>query len=261
MNGLLIAGLILLVVVHQWQQGKLAVVTGTETTTASALNDLWNDYRSRGGGPFQHQAELKGTTETDQPLVSEIAGQECVFYRMSVERQWEEDYWETDSRTGRRERRTRTGSDTVASNERHVAFSLRDGTGAIPVDASGAEFDAVQVASQFQPGEPGGSMLSFGGFSVSVGNILLGGGRRTLGYRFQEWVVPVGHPVYVLGMVRDVNGALRVGRPNDREGRFLISTRSEEEIVRSGRTTLTALKVGALVCFLVGVGLILGGVF
>lgn len=252
---LLVIGVVLVFVLRS-QQGKLADIIGTETTTVASLKDLLKEFRERGGGQFQHQAELNGVIETENPLVSELAGQECVHYRMRVEREWEEDYWETDSRTGRRERRTRRGSDAMASNERSVPFDLRDETGVIGVDPQGADIETTQVVDRFEPGEWRGETLSFGGFSLSLGG-MLSGGRRTLGYRFQEWLTPLGQKAYLLGTIRDTNGELRVCRAPEGKSRFLVSLRSEEELVRSIRGAVTWLQVGIGVCLVGGLALII----
>ena len=259
---MLIAGIALLVIGAglvlglRAQQGKLTDILGTETTTVAGLQELLREFRERGGGQFQYQAELSGAIEADRPLISELAGQECVHYRMRVDREWEEEYWETDARTGRRELRTRRGCDTMASNERAVPFFLRDATGAIRVDPEGADIETTQVVDRFEPGEHPGGQISFGGFSLFLGSSP-GGGRRTLGYRFQEWLTPVGHQAYLLGTVRDVAGGLRVCRPPEGKSRFLVSLRSEEELVRSIRHAMTWLQVAIAICFLFGLGLIL----
>ena len=146
----------------------------------------------------------------------------------------------------------------MASNERSVPFRLRDATGAILVDPEGAEIETVQAVERFEPGEWSGDVISFGGFTLSLGGARAAN-RRTLGYRFQEWVTPLGHAAYVLGTARDLNGELRVCRSPEGKSRFLVSLRSEEELVRSLRSTLTALQVGMVVALLAGVGLVVAG--
>ncbi|MBI3947473.1 MAG: E3 ubiquitin ligase family protein [Armatimonadetes bacterium] len=253
---LLLLGIIL-VFVYRSQQRKLGDIAGTETTTVAALRSLLEDFRQRGGGAFQYQAELKGTIECESPLTSELAGEKCVHYRLRVEREWEEDYWETDSRSGRREQRTRRGSDTVSSNERSLPFLLRDGTGAIHVDPAGADIETVQVMDRYEPGSPSGGVLSLGGFQISIG--LPGGGRRTLGHRFQEWVTPVGRSAYVLGPVREREGELILARLPEGGRRFLVCLRSEEEMVRSLRSALMGLRAGIVIALLAGIGLLVAG--
>ncbi|MDH7569195.1 MAG: GIDE domain-containing protein, partial [Armatimonadota bacterium] len=140
---------VVLILVHRAQQRKLSEVVATETTAVSDLQALARDFRERGGGVFQYQTELKGVIECAAPLTSELGGERCVAYRTRVERHWEEDYWETNPRSGRRERRTRQGTDVVAANERRVPFLLRDATGVLEIDPQGAELECVQSVDRF----------------------------------------------------------------------------------------------------------------
>jgi hypothetical protein len=128
---------------------------------------------------------------------------------------------------------------------------VRDETGAVEVDPEGAPVEGVKVLSKFEPGDHGPS-ISIGGFKLSLGAI--GGGRRTIGYRMEEVALPPGTRVYVLGEARDDGGRLRVARPAATGGRFIITVRSEEQLLKSARTgskvsgiIAAALAVGAVV--------------
>jgi E3 ubiquitin ligase len=79
----------------------------------------------------------------------------------------------------------------------------------------------------------------------------LGGGAHTLGYRYEEKILPVDLPVYVLGAAQEDG---QVGAPFQKgEGeRFLMSYRSEEQLEKT-------YKRDALWQGLVAVGLFLFG--
>ncbi len=246
-------------------QGRKAYqMQTTETSSAADLARLASDIaREIGGGSFAQTAELKGTIECDEPLAAEMSGAECVWYRSTVTREYEESFTERDA-DGKTRSGTRRGSETVSSNERRVPFRVRDATGACEVDPEGASMDGERVLSRFEPGDRGSS-LSFGGFTVRLGGV--GAGRRTIGYRLEEWAVPTGRAAYVLGEARDDGGRLRVGKPTAKGGRFLVSLKSEEELVRaakSGSTVLTVLAglsaaAAVTVLILVLTGVIRGG--
>jgi len=174
---------------------------------------------------------------------------------MRVEREYEETYYENDAQ-GRRQRRTRTGSDTVAANQRFAPFLVDDTTGQILVDPEGAEFVAEQVVSRFEPGgDNAAGEIRLGSFSLALPS--LSGDRRTLGYRFEEEAIPVGRDIYVLGEAAETNGELRVRKP--REGQFIISLKDEEELVRQGQSSAAWMLAGSVVCILLGLGLLVAG--
>lgn len=237
------------------QRRKAYAMKSTETSTAADLRVLADSVAKEiGAGSFNQVTEVKGTSECDVPLTGELSGTACVHYAMSVVREWEETAWKTDA-NGNRTQETRRGSDTVASNARGVRFRVRDATGAVDVDPAGAKVVGEKVVSSFQPGEPAGGSISFGGFRLGLPGF--GGGRRTVGYRYEETIVPVGAMVYVLGEAVDAGGTLCVRRPAKKDAKFLVSTASEEELVGRAGAAARGLSIGAAVSLVAGAALAL----
>jgi hypothetical protein len=226
-------------------QGKKALdIASTETSTAAGMAQEAADVaREIGAGSFTKVAEVKGTVECSAPLMAEMSGIDCVWYRSTVVREYEESYTESDSE-GRTKTGTRRGSETVSTNERRIRFMVRDATGTTEVDPDGGPIDGERVLSRFEQGEVGPA-LSIGGFSLSLSAI--GGGRRTLGYKIEEWALPLGARVYVLGEAKDEDGALRIAKPAAKGGRFIITMKSEEQLLSSAKTGSKVLNIIAAV--------------
>ncbi len=236
----LAAGAVVLIIVGQVQRSKARDIMQAETVSAATLATESADIAKEiGGGAFSRYVELKGIVESASPLVSEIEGSPCVHYRSVVTREYEERYEEKDSE-GHYQSRTRRASEVVARNERSQPFMLRDDSGAVEIDPTGAKIEAEKSLSRFDQGSQP---------APSLGSLLLNlaaeglGGRRTLGYRLEEWTIPLGKRLYVLGEVSDVEGRLRVKKPTEKGRRFLISVRSEEEIVKGAQGAFTILSV------------------
>ena len=196
--------------------------------------------------------EVKGTLRCEEPLTSEMAGEWCAYYTSKVTREYlERDHDDDDDDVGSDRR-----SEVVAHNEQFVPFSVEDASGVVAVNAEGAEMDARQVVNRFErnTGNEGPS-ISLGGATIN-----LGGGERTLGYRYTESILPVDAPVYVLGAVREDGG---IGAPPpDAEGqRFVVSHRSEEALGQSLGKTVLWLGVGGIASIVVGVVLLVVGIF
>ncbi|RPJ07523.1 MAG: E3 ubiquitin ligase, partial [Spirochaetaceae bacterium] len=207
-------------------------------------------------GSFNQIAEIKGKSTCASPLVSELAKVSCAYYSMRVSREYEETYWDTDS-NGHRVQKTRRGSDTVAQNTRFVPFYIEDATGKMRVNPDGATFVTEKAFSHFEPGEVHGPSLSFGGLTIALSNTLLGGAStRTLGYRYEEDVIPLEKNLYVMGEASDSQGELAIQKPSDKKNRFLISVKSEEELIRSSTSTMTGLLVGSLISGAAGITVI-----
>jgi hypothetical protein len=231
-----VAGGVLLYFRRQAQQ-KASVIGQTETSGAAEVS---------GVSPGT-QVEVKGTLRCEEPLESEMAGRLCAYYSSRVTREYTEPDYD-DDHDGGSNRRT----ETVAQNERFAPFSVEDGTGSVPVNAEGADVDAQQVVDRFERHTGGnGPSISLGGTTLQ-----LGGGERTIGYRYEESILPVDAPVYVLGVVREDGG---IGTPSGEGQRFVVSYRSEEALGQSLGRNVLWLGLGAIGAFVVGVFLALIG--
>lgn len=234
---------------------KLFAIQSTDTARAKDLQQLAGEVGAEiGGGAFRQRAEVKGRIVCDDPLVSELAKVPCVHYEMRVVQEYEETYWERNDK-GDNVRRTRRGSETVAHNARSVPFVVEDESGRVEVDPTGADLVTEKVCSRFDPEPPSENALKLGGLSVSWGGGIPTTGRRVLGLSYEEEAIPVGRDIYVLGEASDRSGRLRVEKPED-GGHFLVSLKSEEQLVASARSKATGLAVAAALVGLIGVGLV-----
>ena len=135
----LIAVAIALFVGYSLQSKKLFQIKSTETTQINELKDISSAVaKDIGAGSFNQITEVKGKAVCDNPLISELAKTKCVYYSMSVTREYEETYWDTDT-NGNRVQRTRRGTDSVAHNTRSTPFYIQDATGKIKVKRNNAE--------------------------------------------------------------------------------------------------------------------------
>ena len=233
-----VAGIVLLYFRNKNKQ-KAALMGQTQTSSASDVSGL-------APGTL---VEVKGTLRCEEPLSSEMAGEKCAYYSSKVIREYmERDYDDDDVGSDRR-------SEVVAHNEQFAPFVVEDSTGTVAVNAERAEMDAKQVVNRFErnTGSEGPS-ISLGGTTIH-----LGGGERTLGYRYTETILPVDAPVYVLGTVQEGGG---IAAPSgDEEHRFVVSHRSEEALGQSLGKTVLWLGVGGIASIAVGVVLLAVGIF
>jgi len=220
---------------------KAALMGETETSGAADISGLAPETL----------VEVKGTLRCEEPLTSEMAGERCAYYSSKVVREYLERDYDDDDDVGSDRR-----SEVVAQNEQFAPFTVEDASGSVPVNAEGAEVDARQVVDRFERNAGGeGPSITLGGATIN-----LGGGERTLGYRYTEIILPVDAPVYVLGTVQEGGG---IGAPisSDQGQRFVVSHRSEEALGQSLGKTVLWLGVGGIAALVVGIILLVVGVF
>jgi len=197
---------------------------------------------SKAKGVFIGQVELAGRAVMPTPVRSFLAGCECVWFRYTVEEQWER--WETESYTdskGRRQTRRvrKSGWTRVDAGGAQPVFGVEDETGAVQVRPEGAEIDAERV---FDETVGRGDALYYdkgpaGGISDSTG-------RR----RFTEEALRLGATVFVAGRAREREDAVAPEIATDPEQNlFLISCRGEAKVQRGYRIQFWCWGVAQLV--------------
>lgn len=241
-----------LVIWHVFARRKAGELKVARAMRVSNLVDLSARMASElGEGGLTEFVELVGAPKSPQPLTSPLGERPCLYYKMTVKRQYEEEHTTRDSE-GREKRETRRGSEVMSTESDACDFDLDDGSGLIRVRIHGADYDGlVETVDRFEPAHDGGS-LRMGRWSFSVG--ILGGGRRTLGYQYEEHVLPFGPQLTVIGQASDAGGGLGVGSGGLR---YIVSTRSKSDIIGSAERVSTFTAIGSGLCLLAGVGLII----
>jgi E3 Ubiquitin ligase len=234
----LVAGGVLLYFRNRTRQ-KSALMSQTETSAASEV----------GGLAPGTLAEVKGTIRCEEPLTSEMAEKTCAYYSSTVTREYLERDHDDDNDVGSDRR-----SEIIAQNVQFAPFVVEDDSGSVAVDAEGAEVDARQVVNRFDRDTGNEGSISLGGVTVN-----LGGGERTIGYRYTESILPVDESVYVLGTVQE-DGGIGAAQSGEEGRRFVVSHRSEEALGQSLGKTALWLGVGGAGAIAVGVILLVVGI-
>ena len=257
-------GIILLVVaagaffLARSQRARQRAFAGTERSGCGDLAQLAQSVSAEvGAGSFRQACEIGGKAQPGPggPLTAPISGQPCVWYRATVtHRSWRN--VKTGSGEHRRTER-REENDVVSDEMSQAPLLVDDGSGQVLVDPRGADVDHPEVSfDRFEPhtgGEQGGTEISAFGITVRTGS---DGG--TLGFHRREQIIRPGRVLYVLGEVRDASGTLELGKPSEK-GRFVISSRTEEELTSSAGKTATIAQTVAAVAGVAGVALIVIG--
>lgn len=226
-----------------------------QRNAADLVDEATSISEELGAGSFEQNAQLVGDIECDQPLTSQLGEHACVYYRMSVRRKYDEEYWEKDN-NGNQVRKTRTGTDVVSDTKESCPFYVKDETGKMLVVPDGAKFDAlIQSVSKFEPAVSNGLGIGFGRFQLTTPS--LQSGRRTLGYHYEEHVLPLNRRVTIMGQVNDKMGQLAMRKAEGQK--LLISTRSKEEMVGSAQKTAKIMFFSAIGSAVLGVVLAIVG--
>jgi hypothetical protein len=255
---MLIAGAILLViaagilVVARSYRAKAHAARATETLSCGDIAQLSSGVGAEvGGGLFKQRCEVVGQAAPGDGglLAAPHSGSEAVWHRSSVtHRYWEIE--ETRNDRGETSRSRVEKESTVSDLVSEAPFLVSDGSGEVLVAPDGANVDAPErVVDRFDPQTEAPSS----GFLVNLFRSDPDGG--TLGFRYQEWIIRPGARLYVHGVVSDATG-----RPSfAKDGRFIISSRSEEEIVGQAESVARWTTIAGGVLAVAGVVLLVAG--
>lgn len=225
----------------QRAQGRRSHLLAVETLTTGTIKAL-SDAAAGAAGPgaFRQRVEVVGTTQpvASGPLTSELSKTECVWHRHKVTRRYH--HLERDSK-GNQTRSTR--EEVMAENTTKDPFLVRDVDGTIPVVPTRVVQGARKSLSEFR--EPtahdGEATVSLGPFELN-----LGGGDNTIGYEYEEWLLPVGKKVFIQGDATDASGELAIVEPEG-SPKLIISTKSESELLEAAAKETTILRVASAI--------------
>lgn len=206
-------------------------IRGTETSTVGELQHLRDAIAKElgKGGSFREQVEVKGMIRSNNPTIAQLSQRPCVYAQMTVLETYEETYYETDNE-GNEQRKTRQGSTILANSSLQINFFLEDETGRIEVNPNRANVDLIKVVDSYEQYQ-GNPTLYSGQFSCNV-NPQTFDNKRILGYQYNEYILPVDTKVYILGEVSDSQGSLVIQHPLNPEGQFIITHKSEEQLLQ-----------------------------
>lgn len=267
--GILIFGVVFIVAgavcfyLKRSEEGTLMALSLTETYEVAKLKQLSQEINAEiGKGSFKQLVEVRGKIECDSPLCADISKEPCVYYKCNVRAEYEEEYFEEDPQTKNRVRKIRKEYETLSDINRDTYFYVNDGTGKIKINPAGAEIDCIKSVDRFEPATSfSGSRLSIGDFFLDLGNDFLRSyeRRRILGYHITEELFSLNKNVFVLGEISDSMGELMIGRSTEKNGRFIITNKSEDELRRESESGVKTYDIISKVCFVVGIIMVIYG--
>jgi len=252
---LLVVGVVLIYFRKQ-SLGKAMNIKYHETTKVVDLFDNYNHVKAQlGEGSFSQIVEVKGKGNTPHPLTAEHTGRPVLYYKAEVYREYEVTVEKRDD-DGNLTRNREKRSDRMSTNEEAVTFYVEDGSGKVQVNMSGAEKHTQKSLEDFRQESPNlGNVIADAAFG--------GSSSRTLGYRYVEHIIPVNAQLYILGEAADRShgGELTIMKPVEKKENFIVSTKSEEEMVKGVESGAMWMLIGAIAAGVIGIGLILAGLF
>lgn len=269
--GLIIIGLLLIVLgvyLAYFQRRKtgdaLLDIQATQTSTIADVKESMADMASI-SDTYREYCELKGTVRSKNPQKAPFSQKDAAFYKAVTYRVYEEEEIVTDSNGNRRKKLVKK-EDKISEEESGEELILTDANGDSinmeTVGVSGA-FELVKTVDRFEPVDS----YNANGFYqnprrrfTNFDNGFFNRGSKMLGYRMVEYAFLAGQKLYLLGDAYMNAGELTFGKPTEKGKQYIVTAKSEEELVSSKESSKKALLIGGIVCAVIGVVTIIAGI-
>ncbi len=227
------------------QNAKAGKLAGTDTYDAATLQALHARIAgSLGADALAEQCEVSGIIEAEQPLQGKLSGKAVVWYRAIVTREYEEQVSRRDD-DGNLETVTESGSEQIEAHNEHIDFYVRDASGRVRINPEHADLELVDTHNSLTKPE-----------EERIGR------RRITGIRSAERALPVGTQVFIHGCAIDSGGEVVIAKhPHKSDERFIISLRSERELLQAASGTARNMQIAAGACGAFGALLTIFGLF
>ncbi len=250
-------GGVLAFVVRTRIQNKNIEIQFMRTTTIPELSSALKENEAQGLENYREYAELKGVASADSPQKTPYSGQDVAYYDADIYQVFEEvETYRDDNGTHQRVNRREDLMSSQKSTGSLVLKDVQTGDKAyIELPGGGMQLDTVKSFDRF---EPVNMMNQYGFFSSLTFSQR---GSKTLGYRMVEKTIPLDHPLYVLGDAYLQAGRLNIAKPADSKKPYIVSVKSEADLVRSNKAGATAALVVGIILAVGGLAMIVVGLF
>jgi len=246
---LIVAGVLVSLIIPRKIKDRNIEIKFTQTTSTSELKSILTDNAAAGLEGYRHFVELKGLADSDTPEKAPFSEKEVTYYNADLYQVYEEtETYTNDKGTHRRIKK----SESLMTNQKSTGSIALKGAGSgekiyIDISQSGLKLNTLKTLDKFEPVNNISKYSFFKGFRYNSM------GARTLGFRMIENTIPFGQSLYVLGEAWLEDTKVKIGRPRDDKKPFIVSVKSEADIVRAN-------KSGAKVALAIGIVLALAGI-
>jgi hypothetical protein len=246
---LLIIGLVVLAIAAACLYGarhERSKVDQLQATETYACSDIGDALAGR-------LCEVAGAAQPGPGglITAPQSGDDGVWFAHKVTRHWwevEPDDGDSDHRAERRKR------ERVVSEQRsEQPFAVDDGSGRVLIHHGGHKLERAPGVRKVSArgGPPEGYKKGVVGFVEQLDD-------RREWFEYEEWLLPAGTQLFVSGEVGLHGDALAIGKPSN-GGQLVISTKSEEELLKSSGRNAKILQVIAIAAAVAAAALVVAG--
>lgn len=247
---LLIAlGLVGIFYIRPKTKDKVTEIKFMQTKTISELRDMFKQMDENGLSDYREYVELKGNVTDDTLTEAPFSNQKVAYCESTLAQVSEVKEKYRDSQ-GREQTRVKKVETPISDEKTSQDIFMRDASSeekvTLEINASGCSLDIPKTFDRF---ENKGSLIGYKYFNSWSLNSL---GAETLGVSMKEKTIKPNQSLYVIGEAYRVDNTIHIGKPMDKKKPFIVTTKSEEDLINSSNTHAMMALVGGILSIVIG---------
>jgi len=232
-------------------QNNATEIKYMQTKTISELNDMFSQMDANGlGNDYREFVELKGTVLSDNLVETPFSNRKVAYCESKLTQVTETREQYKDS-NGNIQTRIKKHENTISNEKSSQDISITDNSSnesiILEINAAGCNLDIPKTFDRFEPKKNLGNYRYFNSFSWDRF------GAETLGFKMTEETIDANQNLYVIGEAFRVGNTLHIGKPQDSKKPFIITTKSEEDLVNSSNQKAMFALVGGIIAIVIGI--------
>jgi len=255
---LIIGGLVAIFYIRPKTKDNVMEMQYMQTKTIHELNDMFQQMDATGlGNDYREFVELKGTVVSDNLIETPFSNRKVAYCASELLQvtETQEQYRDSDgylrTRCGKQENRI---SNEQSSQDIAMTDDSTNESVVLEINGTGCKLDIPKTFDRFEPKGNLGSYRYFNSFSWSRF------GAETLGFRMTEETIDANQSLYVIGEAFKVGNKIHIGKPQDNKKPFIVTTKSEEDMINKSKQNELMALIGGIVVILIGIVSLIKGI-
>ena len=232
-------------------QNDVTEIKYMQTKTISDLNEIFSQMDANGlGNDYREYVELKGTVVSDNLVEAPFSNRKVAYCESKLAQVTETKEQYKDS-NGNMQTRVKKLENTISNEKTSQEISIKDNSSnesvVLEINATGCKLDIPKTFDRFEPKGNLNNYRYFNSFSWSRF------GAETLGFKMIEKTIDANQNLYVIGEAFRVGNTLHIGKPQDSKKSFIVTTKSEDDLINSSNQKAKFALIGGIIAIVIGI--------
>lgn len=248
---LIAGGLVAIFYMRPKLQNNVTEIKYLQTKTISELEDMFKQMNENGlGNEYREFVELKGQVVSNNLVETPFSDRKVAYCKSKLVQVIETKEQYRDS-NGTLRTRVDKHENTISEEKSSQDISMIDPSSkdsvVLEINGTGCKLDIPKTFDRF---EPKGNLRNYRYFNSFSFNRF---GAETIGFKMLEETIDKNQNLYVIGEAFRVGNKIHIGKPQDSKKPFIVTTKSEEDLINNSNQKVIFALIGGIVAIVLGI--------